>query len=160
MSSQSQCRKVGGADASAVHGGAPCPSHLAPCPSRHLLAPWTPSALPLAARSPPSWDPTPSRFHCPSARRYATAWMPPTRGAMTGGYWRRSSPWTGGCWARPAPPQPPFVPQGAGGAGSPTVQDQILPFAVDQELRLGCAQSEKPIFWGVPYSACWPVRIR
>lgn len=73
---------------------------LAPYPSRRLLAPWMPSALPPAALSPPSWDPMPSRFHCLSARRYATAWMPPTLGAMTGGYWRRSSPWISECCAQ------------------------------------------------------------
>lgn len=100
------------------------PLTLALCPSRHLLAPWTPSALPLAARSPPSWDPMPSRSRCPSARRYATAWTPPTHGAMTGGSWHRSSPWTGECQDRPAPPKPQPTPtslcaHGAGGAGSP-----------------------------------------
>lgn len=44
--------------------------------------------------------------------------------------------------ARPTPAS--LCPQGAGGAGSPTVRDQILPSAVGQELRLGCAKSKKP----------------
>lgn len=66
-------------------------------PPRLPLAPWTPSAPHPAVPSPPSWDPMPSRSRCPSAKRYATAWTPPTHGAMTGGCWRRSSPWTGEC---------------------------------------------------------------
>lgn len=70
-------------------------SHSRPRPSRHLLAPWMLSALPLAVLLPPSWDPMPSRYHCPSARESATVWTPPTHGATTGGCWHRSSPWTG-----------------------------------------------------------------
>lgn len=45
--------------------------------------------------------------------------------------------------ARPIPAS--LGPQGAGGAGSLAVQDQIPPSGVDRELRHGCAQSEKPI---------------
>lgn len=70
-------------------------SHSGPRSSRHLLAPWMLSALPLAVLSPPSWDPMPSRYHCPSVRRSATASTPPTHGATTGGCWRRSLLWTG-----------------------------------------------------------------
>lgn len=111
--------------------GGLCPSHLAPPPSRHLLAPWTPSALPLAALSPPSWGHTPSRFHCPSAKRSATAWTPPTHGAMTGVSWRRSSPWTGGCWARSPQRSLPLSPRRR------WARLQSLPSMVDQELSSG-----------------------
>lgn len=81
-------------------------SHSRPRLSRRLLAPWMLSAPPLAVPSPPSWDPMPSRYHCPSARRSATASTPPTHGATTGGYWHRSSPWTGESPKLQSPPLP------------------------------------------------------
>jgi hypothetical protein len=120
---------------------------LFPCPSRHLLAPWTPSALPLAVLSPPSWDPMPSRYHSPFARRSATASMPPTHEAMTGGYWHRSCPWTGKC-SNHHHPGPLFLKDCQ--AGILTVQASFqlgCPWAIIPSRSgagFGCAKSENP----------------
>lgn len=121
-------------------------SHSCPRPSRRLLVPWMLSALPLAMLSPPSWDPMPSRYHCPSVRRSATAWTPPTHGAMTGGCWHRSSPWTG---EYPKLWSPPLLSSSGSGTAVSILADKgqlpaasLVPVTRDRSTAgFGCTES-------------------